>query len=96
MGPKGDAGDGGKITSFFKPRPKVDLSSGEQPEKPSKVSSKRKLLDDPSVTEVKLKVQKLGRELEELVSGMGQSWLSALEQEVAKPYFASLRCSVLQ
>ena len=99
MGPKGDDGDGGKITSFFKPRPKADHGSDERPalaEKPSKASNKRKLEADPSVTEVKEKLQKLGSEVSELVSGMGQSWLEALEVEVAKPYFTSLRCSGTQ
>ena len=92
MGPKGDADDGGKITSFFKPRPKVDHD--DRPalaEKPNKVSNKRKFEADPSVTEVKEKLQKLGSEVAELVSGMGPSWLEALEQELAKPYFTSLR-----
>ena len=104
MGPKGDADDGGKITSFFKPRPKVDCSSDDRPalaEKPNEVSNKRKFEVDPSVTEVKEKLQKLGSEKEkleklgsevtELVGGMGPSWLDALEQELAKPYFTSLR-----
>ena len=91
MGPKCDAGDEGKITSFFKPRPKVDRSSDDRPalaEKPNKVTNKRKFEADPSVTEVK---EKLGSEVTERVSGMGPSWLDALEKELAKPYFTSLR-----